>query len=267
VVDGGQGALIDSGLGDEEAIAARLEYIRRLNLRLAYIIITHSHLDHSGGADALRRATGAPILMHRQEEPFIGRGPEDLDVPPERLKQWREAAARARPDRLLEDGEGLPLGSITLEVIHTPGHTPGSLCIWLPQEKALFTGDMVLGMGTVVVPPPPYGDMILYLESLRRLLSLDASLLLPGHGPPVRQPALKLQELIDHRRERDEQVLAALRRGRRTVKEILPDIYPELDSRLVPMASQQILSHLEKLRREGRVIARGEGDKLSYYPA
>jgi len=265
---GGEGILIDAGLGDEETAASCLEYIRGLGVGLVWIVLTHSHTDHAGGADALRRATGAPIAMHRQEAPFVGRGPDDFDLPPgaqERLRAQREAAARATPDRLLEDGDALAVGDLTLEAIHTPGHTLGSLCLYLRQERALFTGDTVLGLGTGVVLPPPYGDMALYLDSLQRLLTWDAALLLPGHGPLVRQPAQKIAELIEHRREREEQLLTALGRGQRTLDQLLRQIYPELTSNLTSMARQQIISHMEKLRQEGRVTVEGQGKEAVYF--
>ena len=123
----------------------------------------------------------------------------------------------------------------------------------------------MLGLGTGVVLPPPYGDMALYLDSLQRLLTWDAALLLPGHGPLVRQPAQKIAELIEHRREREEQLLTALGRGQRTLDQLLRQIYPELTSNLTSMARQQIISHMEKLRQEGRVTVEGEGKEALYF--
>ena len=150
------------------------------------------------------------------------------------------------------------MGSLTLQVIHTPGHTLGSVCIYMPQERALFTGDTALGLGTVAISPPPYGDMALYIQSLERLKTLDCAVMLPGHGQAVHDVPHKLQELIDHRHEREEQVLRLLADGKNTPPAMLSAIYPELDKRIMPMARRQIEAHLAKLEAEGRVRRSGE---------
>ena len=155
------------------------------------------------------------------------------------MRAWRRAAAQATPDRVVEDGDTIAVGGVTIEVVHTPGHTLGSICLYLREERTLFTGDTVLGLGTVAIAPPPQGDMGLYVRSLERLTGYDAALLCPGHGPPVHDVARKLQELIDHRHQRERQILEALGRGHGTLKALLDDIYPELDRRLLNLARSQ----------------------------
>ncbi len=271
VADGGEGALVDSGFGDEQSVKARLDYLReRPGIRLRYIVLTHHHFDHSGGAHQLRQATGAEIAMHAQEEQLLRDWqrdiPQDVDVPTdqqaiaEQIRRFRQQAAEAVPDAAITDGAVLSVGGLTLEVVHTPGHTLGSVCIYVGEERALFTGDTALGLGTVAISPPPHGDMRLYLESLERLKGYDAALMLPGHGRPVQEVARKLQELIDHRREREEQVLGLLADGKTTSRAMLAAIYPELDRRIVPMAVRQIEAHLAKLAEERRVERGGEGE-------
>jgi hypothetical protein len=142
-----------------------------------------------------------------------------------------------------------------------PG-TVRHLCLLLEEEGVLFSGDNVVGLGTTAIPPPPQGDMRLYLESLKRMLALDARIVCPGHGPIVHQPAKKIQELIDHRRERDEQVLGLISQGKDSLGEIVRGIYPELDPRLEPAARGQVLSHLYKLRDEGRVSFQEEAGEV-----
>jgi len=274
VADGGQGALIDAGYADEASLEARLEYLRGTpELNLEYIILSHHHIDHASGAPRLREATGAHICLHPREERTLRDWRENApqDLPPAgsleaRVRAWRQEAARVTADRLVEDGDTIAVGGVTVEVVHTPGHTLGSICLYLREERALFSGDTVLGLGTVAISPPPHGDMGLYIQSLERLKGYAAALLYPGHGPPVQDVGRKLQELIDHRHERERQILKALGHGRGTVSALLDDIYPELDRRLLNMARGQLLAHLAKLEGEGRVVRRGEGQEAVWKP-
>jgi glyoxylase-like metal-dependent hydrolase (beta-lactamase superfamily II) len=142
--------------------------------------------------------------------------------------------------------------------VHPPGHTLGSVCIYIPEERALFTGDTALGLGTVAISPPPHGDMGLYLQSLARLQTLDTAVMLPGHGIAVHDVSAKLQELIDHRHAREQQILTLTEKGKNTVKKMLSAIYPELDKRLVSAATRQIEAHLAKLEAENRVSRSGD---------
>ncbi|MGB6836541.1 MAG: MBL fold metallo-hydrolase [Dehalococcoidia bacterium] len=263
VVDGGEGALIDAGFADDQSLDARLAYLKDLpGLRLRYIVLTHHHYDHSSAAHRLREATGARIVMHRLEEPLIreaaGDVPQDL---PGEARFFREEAARAVPDEVVDDGDTFRVGGVTLRLVHTPGHTAGHICPFLEEERVLFAGDNVQGLGTTAIPPPPHGDMATYIDSLRKMQSLDAALICCGHGPPVREAKRKLQELIDHRRERDEQILALIAEGKDTLKRIVRAVYPEVDRHLLGMATGQILSHLHKLEREGKVRMRVEGEE------
>jgi glyoxylase-like metal-dependent hydrolase (beta-lactamase superfamily II) len=271
VADAGEGALIDSGFGDERSLAARLDYLReRPEIKLRYIVLTHHHFDHSSGAHDLRQATGAEIVMHPQEERFLRDWeadlPQDIDVPADhqaladQVRRFRRQAADAVPDIPIADGAMLRVGDLTLEAVHTPGHTLGSVCVYVSEERALFTGDTALGLGTVAISPPPHGDMGLYLRSLERLKRYDAALMLPGHGRPVQDVARKLQELIDHRHEREEQILRLLADGKTTPRAMLGTIYPELDRRIIPMALRQIEAHLAKLAEERRVAPAAEGE-------
>ena len=134
----------------------------------------------------------------------------------------------------------------------------GSVCIYMPQEKALFTGDTALGLGTVAISPPPHGDMAHYLQSLAKLQTIESSVMLPGHGIAVHDVPAKLQELIDHRAAREEQILKLMAKGKRTVKAMLNAIYPELDKRMLTAATRQIEAHLAKLSQEGRATQSGE---------
>ena len=254
---------------DDESFDKRTEMLRELGVeRVKYIIITHHHYDHASGAHRLRDATGGQIVVHRDEEelllnPELDTGdveiPEDQKEARERAKKWREEAAKATQEVRVNDGDVLEVGSLRLRCVHAPGHTAGHLCLLLEGENVLFAGDNVLGVGTAAISPPPHGDMAEYIRSLRKMQSLDASLLAPGHGPAVKEPNRKIQELIDHRQQREDQILGLLDAGKDSVKSLLKAIYPELDKRLAGMAQGQILSHLHKLQSEGKVRLSGKG--------
>lgn len=271
--NGGEALFIDSGFPDDDALAVRFGYLdEHPELRLTHIVLTHHHFDHSSGAPTYRDRTGAKIAMHEDDVRFLENpreeAPQDIEIDAEeideerrkRYEAWMAEAKRATPDLRLHDSDEIAVGAKKIVAVHTPGHTWGHLCLYLPDERLMFTGDCVLGVGTSAVPPPPYGDMGAYIESLRRLQGFEIERLIPGHGPPIDDPKTKLAELIQHRLDRDEQVLRGLRKGKHSVEELLRWIYPEVDKRLFRMARGQIRSHLAKLEAEGRAIREGEGE-------
>ncbi|MEX2226569.1 MAG: MBL fold metallo-hydrolase [Dehalococcoidia bacterium] len=269
VRDGNAAAIIDSGFSDDESFNSRMEVLGNLGeAKLKYIIITHHHYDHSSGAHRLRDATGAQIVVHKDEETLLlnpDEGSGDVEIPEEhkeareQAKKWRAEAAKATPDVRVNDNDVLNVGSLRLRCVHAPGHTAGHLCILLEDDNVLFAGDNVLGVGTAAISPPPHGDMAEYIRSLRKMQSLDAQMLAPGHGPAVKDPNRKIQELIDHRQQREDQIVGLLASGKDSVKSLLKSIYPELDKRLMGMAQGQVLAHLHKLQSEGKVTLEGKG--------
>jgi glyoxylase-like metal-dependent hydrolase (beta-lactamase superfamily II) len=235
--------LIDAALG----IGPNLELLRAdmeaAKASVTTIILTHIHPDHIGGAMELREALGTSAPQ--QSRPRLG------------MHRSRRGYAGVEPDFVYDDGDEIPFEGGTLRVVHTPGHESGHCCFYEPSRRWLFTGDHVVGQGTVVIAPPD-GDMGAYIDSLERLLALSSRLLLGGHGPVITDPAAKIQEYIDHRLMREQQVLDCVADGVRLIPEIVERLYRDVPSLLHPVAERSIHAHLLKLLRESRVRVSGE---------
>jgi glyoxylase-like metal-dependent hydrolase (beta-lactamase superfamily II) len=234
-ITGKKGALIDSGYGQDEIAETYIGYARDVcKAKIDYIIVTHAHPDHISGVSMLKQKTGAKLILHSAEV---------TDIP---------------VDRKVNDGDIISLGGIDLEVVHTPGHNPGHICLYIKKNKIMFAGDHVLAKTTTALQPP-WGDMTQYIESLRKLLKYDIDLMLPAHGPPITESRKRIEELIRHRIEREAQVIALLRKEKSTVKAIVAEIYPELTGFLYAVAQGQVYAHLVKLEQDGKVESQGEG--------
>ena len=204
--------------------------------RIRWILCTHTHLDHSPAAAALKAATGASI---------IGR------PAPQGTSQDQGFA----PERVPGHGERLELGGMSLRALHTPGHASNHLCYMLEETKMLFTGDHVMQGSTVVINPPD-GDMRAYLLALEALLEEDIAILAPGHGFLIGQPHREVRRLIAHRLAREAKVAAALERlGRATLDALVPAVYDDVPARLHAVAARSLTAHLQKLVAEGNVTS------------
>ena len=223
--------LLDTGAGVAGYVPLLARYLAGRGWRQpSRIVLTHRHRDHLGGVSQLRaRFRGIPVakMIHRDSGL-----PEAIDD--------------------LRDGQAVHGDGATLIAVHTPGHASDHLCFYLVEEKALFTGDVVLGGSTTVIPLDD-GDLGDYMTSLRRLLDLDVRRIYPAHGPVIEDGPGRVREYIEHRLMRERQILEALGDGLVTIPAMVARIYADVSAALHQAAAQSVASHLAKLAREGRV--------------
>jgi glyoxylase-like metal-dependent hydrolase (beta-lactamase superfamily II) len=213
--------LIDAGVGEPahiDAVASALG-----GVRLAQILITHSHPDH---------ARGVPALTQR----------------------WPQVSVRNLAPDSCVDGQSMAAGDTTLRALHTPGHAPDHFCFLDETTRDVFCGDLARRGGTIVIPASAGGNLVQYLASLRRIRTLQPRRLLPGHGPVIDDALSVIDEYLQHRAEREAQVLAALRSGATSVDALVQRIYTNLHPTVVRAAAESVLAHLIKLRDEGQAV-------------
>lgn len=234
-------AVIDPGPDEPAHVAAILAAIG--TGRVAAIVCTHTHRDHSPAAAPLAARTGAPI---------IGCAPLALSDEGPRADAAFDHAYR--PDRVLSDGESLTGDGWTLTAVATPGHTSNHLCFALEESGALFTGDHVMGWSTSVVAPPD-GDMGAYMASLAKVHDRDDRVLYPAHGPAIDRPRQLVRGMIGHRRQRERQILGLLAEQPQQSGDMVRRMYKGLDERLLGAARLSILAHLIDLENRGEVAS------------
>ncbi len=245
IVGRGQVAVIDPGPQIPEHVEAIETVVR--GEQVSHILVTHTHLDHSPAARPLAEKTGAPIFAFGPHGSGRRAGIEDQEV--------EAGADRAfEPDQRLAHGAHIEGSGWTLEALHTPGHTSNHLCFALLEENTLFAGDHIMGWSTTVISPPD-GDMALYLESLEAVQARGFDVIRPTHGPAIEAVQSYLSALIDHRFDREREILAALEKGIRTVDNIAAAVYAGLASELFPAAAGTVLAHLIWLVDKGVVRA------------
>jgi len=223
--------LLDTGAGVPEYMNGLTGYLAERGWKQpSRVVLTHRHRDHLGGVAHLReRYRGLHVgkLIHR-----------DADLP--------------EGIETLRDGQTIEGDGATLVAIHTPGHASDHLCYYLPEENAVFTGDVVLAGSTTVIPAED-GDLLDYMNSLKRLQQLGVRRIYPAHGPVVEDGPALIAEYIEHRLLRERQILEVLGDGPSTIPAIVERVYAAVAKNLHAMAGQSVASHLKKLAREDRV--------------
>src|SRR5712692_9238628 len=224
--------LIDTGIGLPEYVPNLDGYLSERGWRQpSRVVLTHRHRDHIGGVAHLRdRFPGLRVSKMIHRDAGLPDGIDDL-----------------------RDGQDVHGDGVTLVPIYTPGHASDHLCYYLPEEKALFTGDVVLGGSTTVIPSDD-GDLLDYMASLRRLQGLDVRRIYSAHGPVIEDGPERIAEYIEHRLLRERQILEALGDGLDTIPAMVKKIYAAVPEKLHAMAGQSVESHLRKLEREGRTV-------------
>lgn len=228
-------AVLDPG----PLIQSHVETIQRVaEAPIRWVLVTHTHPDHSPAAVELARATGAELLGKPAPE---GQHQDTTFV----------------PTRVLDDGDKLHTDEFVIKAIHTPGHASNHLCFLHEESNWLFTGDHVIDGSTVVIDPPD-GNMKQYIESLRRIGGLGCTALAPGHGEIVGDPGRLVDWIVEHRLEREAKVVAALQVHRDlTSHELVPHVYQDVDPKLYGWAERSLLAHLIKLEEDGAAACRG----------
>ncbi|MCU1266013.1 MAG: Zn-dependent hydrolase-like glyoxylase [Acidobacteria bacterium] len=216
---------------EQHALHSAIDDLLAAGRSLHSILLTHVHPDHIGGVNALRAHAGkVKVAAHS----FTAQALHD----------------HIRVDALLDDEDLIQLGgepSLALRVLHTPGHARGHLCLHEPRTGTLISGDNIVGLGSVLIDPPE-GNMRDYLKSLERMRALpNLSVIFGGHGPAIANPYTKIDEYINHRLEREEKILQAVREGAGHAKEIVAVVYTDVSPKAHAMAERAVLAHLEKL--------------------
>ena len=239
--------LIDTGYREDQTVAKLQSVLAGNSGRIDKLIITHGHIDHAGAMAEVKAHFAPRILAHELEKDLLNaRGMARA------IDEW------IRDEPVIESEAG------PLKVLSTPGHSPGHICLFLENKRALFTGDLVVGDGTSFVGPPD-GDMGRYMQSLEKIKQLHAAIMFPGHGPVIRNPEPHLASLVEHRLLREVQILLLLKQGPATTHELEARIYTGLiHPGLYRAAEVTVAGHLAKLEEEGKVASEIIGGEKKY---
>jgi glyoxylase-like metal-dependent hydrolase (beta-lactamase superfamily II) len=266
--------VIDPGPNDPGHVASLLAAIGGRNV--THILVTHTHRDHSPAAAPLKATTGAKTYGYGPHAVFPPSGLRIASAATATSPASADARGGGGPglaERIVEEGgdrafvpdvvvrDGDAIAGSGFQCVFTPGHTSNHMCYALEEEKALFTGDHVMGWSTTVVAPPD-GDMGDYMRSLEKLIARRDEILYPTHGSPIIAPRSFLRAYLSHRRMRESQIGRALKRGRDTVPALVETLYAGLAPALHRAAALTVEAHLKHMIEDGRVVVAADGRYL-----
>ncbi len=244
--------IIDPGPNDDAHLSA---LIKAIDGRIvSHILITHPHADHSPLATKLSGATGAKIWGKSENK-----GHKPISHETEEGDDFGFI-----PDFEINDGQKIQCDGFEIECIATPGHTSGHFCFGLDSENALFSGDHIMGWSTSVILPPD-GNMNQYISSLEKIKARNFKILYPTHGAPIPKPYDFIDAYINHRLEREKQIIDCLKNGISNINDMVPLLYANIDKRLWPAAARSIHAHLIRLVENGIVFANDVNELNSQY--
>lgn len=246
IIGTGNVAVIDPGPLLDAHVDAILDALGP-DEQVSHIVVTHTHLDHSPASKPLQERTKAPIYS------FAPPRVDAFDGP--RLEE--DADDNFAPDHIVAHGDLIKGDNWTLECVFTPGHMANHMCYALVEEKALFTGDHVMGWSTSVIAPPD-GNMNDYMQSLDLLLSRDDNIYWPTHGTSIDDPKAFVRAYIEHRRGREAQIIARLKAGDSDIRQMVETIYADVDKRLHPAAALSVFAHIQDLLTRGEIACDGK---------
>ena len=221
--------------------------------KITHILVTHNHKDHSPCARPLASSSGAKIYAFD-----VGNQLYSAEEVEEGLDK------DFFPDVILKNNDEIRSNNWTIDVVHTPGHLSNHICFGLREEKALFTGDHVMGWSTTLISPPD-GSMQDYYNSLNMMMTRDDKIYYPTHGLPIENPLNFIKNTLEHRLSRDQEIMHALEGQRYSIKDLVGIVYPDLNKNLHDAARRTILAHLIRLVALGELESDGQPSESSIY--
>jgi glyoxylase-like metal-dependent hydrolase (beta-lactamase superfamily II) len=253
ILGNGQVAVIDPGPADPAHIQAILDATR--GETISHVLVTHTHTDHSPGCALLKKKIDAPTFAYGPH----GAGKLEEGVPVE-----EGGDMDFQPDELVRHGDVIEGGDWSVECVYTPGHTSNHMCFQLREDKALFTGDHIMGWSTSIISPPD-GDMAAYMASLELLLGRDDEVYWPTHGPRIEHPKELVRAFIDHRLEREAQIRACVAKGVGNIRDMVPIMYTTTPEFMFPAAARSVLAAVEYMVKKGDLVAEGTVSLDGFY--
>ena len=245
IIGEGKVAVVDPGPADSAHIDALLKGLE--GETITHVLVTHTHMDHSPGCALLRQHCDAPTYAY---------GPHGAGKLESGIQVEEGGDMEFAPDVLIKDGDIISGAGWSVECVYTPGHTSNHMCFAYREQKALFTGDHVMGWSTSIISPPD-GDMGDYLQSLNKLLTRDDAIYWPTHGPAIDNPKSFVEKFIEHRAERESQIINCLQRNLTSIEVMVPDMYNDLPEFMYPAAARSVLAAMEHMANKGDIVTAG----------